>query len=61
MTILLHVPLFSGATVSHSFVLESQAKGLFHGSPAVIKFRVPTKAALQVLSRPYMVANNSPA
>ncbi|ONK58580.1 uncharacterized protein A4U43_C09F14530 [Asparagus officinalis] len=39
--------LDAGATVSHSFVLDSQVKGLFHGSPAVIKFRIPTKAALQ--------------
>lgn len=39
----------SGATVSHSFVLDSQAKGLFYGSPAVIKYRVPTKATLQVI------------
>lgn len=36
-----------GSTVSHSFVLESKTKGIFHGSSAVIKFRVPTKAALQ--------------
>ncbi|XP_020253559.1 translocon-associated protein subunit beta-like [Asparagus officinalis] len=39
--------LDAGASVSHSFVLDSQVKGLFHGSPAVIKFRVPTKSALQ--------------
>lgn len=38
----------SGATASHSFVLESKVKGVFHGAPAVIKFRIPTKAALQV-------------
>ncbi|KAM0934843.1 hypothetical protein DsansV1_C30g0214771 [Dioscorea sansibarensis] len=39
--------LDAGSTVSHSFVLESKANGLFQGSPAIIKFRVPTKAALQ--------------
>ncbi|KAG9455621.1 hypothetical protein H6P81_000129 [Aristolochia fimbriata] len=33
--------------VSHSFVLESKVKGLFYGAPAVIKYRVPSKAALQ--------------
>ncbi|KAL0924102.1 hypothetical protein M5K25_004908 [Dendrobium thyrsiflorum] len=39
--------LDAGATASHSFALESKVKGAFQGSPAVIKFRVPTKAALQ--------------
>ncbi|XP_072963069.1 uncharacterized protein [Typha angustifolia] len=39
--------LDAGATASHSFVLESTVKGIFHGSPAIIKFRTPTKAALQ--------------
>ncbi|XP_020107605.1 translocon-associated protein subunit beta [Ananas comosus] len=39
--------LDAGATASHSFVLESKVKGVFHGAPAVIKFRIPTKAALQ--------------
>lgn len=39
--------LDAGASVSHSFTLDSQVKGMFHGSPAVIKYRVPTKAALQ--------------
>ncbi|XP_009390365.2 uncharacterized protein LOC103976768 [Musa acuminata AAA Group] len=38
--------LDGGSSASHSFVLESKTKGMFHGSPAVIKFRVPTKAAL---------------
>ncbi|XP_068652363.1 uncharacterized protein [Aristolochia californica] len=33
--------------VSHSFILESKVKGLFYGAPAVIKYRVPSKAALQ--------------
>ncbi|XP_074571032.1 uncharacterized protein LOC141827641 [Curcuma longa] len=37
----------AGSSVSHSFVLESKTKGVFYGSPAVIKFRIPTKAALQ--------------
>ncbi|XP_010929629.1 uncharacterized protein [Elaeis guineensis] len=39
--------LDAGSTASHSFILESKVKGMFHGSPAVIKFRVPTKAAMQ--------------
>ncbi|PIA26042.1 hypothetical protein AQUCO_10000010v1 [Aquilegia coerulea] len=39
--------LDAGSLVSHSFVLESQVKGLFYGAPAVVKFRIPTKAALQ--------------
>lgn len=38
----------SGAHISHSFELEAKTKGMFHGSPAVITFRVPTKSALQV-------------
>ncbi|KQK08146.1 hypothetical protein BRADI_2g39960v3 [Brachypodium distachyon] len=36
-----------GSTASHSFVLETKVQGRFQGSPAVIKYRVPTKAALQ--------------
>ena len=45
--------LDGGASVSHSVVLDSQVKGVFQGSPAVIKYRVPTKAALQdALSTP---------
>ncbi|XP_026461087.1 translocon-associated protein subunit beta-like [Papaver somniferum] len=36
-----------GSVVSHSFVLESNVKGVYHASPAVIKFRTPTKASLQ--------------
>lgn len=45
--------LDGGASVSHSIVLDSQVKGVFQGSPAVIKYRVPTKAALQeALSTP---------
>ncbi|KMZ60510.1 putative Translocon-associated protein, beta subunit [Zostera marina] len=39
--------LESGSIVTHSFVLESKVKGLFHAKPAVIKFRIPTKASLQ--------------
>lgn len=39
--------LDAGSSVSHSFVLESKVKGIFYGAPAVIKFRVPNKAALQ--------------
>ncbi|XP_074309179.1 uncharacterized protein LOC141643776 isoform X1 [Silene latifolia] len=36
-----------GAVLSHSFELETQVKGKFQGAPAVVKYRVPTKAALQ--------------
>ncbi|MCL7035413.1 hypothetical protein MKW94_008266, partial [Papaver nudicaule] len=36
-----------GSTVSHSFVLESNVKGVYHAAPAVIKFRTHTKASLQ--------------
>ncbi|KAL3526256.1 hypothetical protein ACH5RR_010912 [Cinchona calisaya] len=39
--------LDAGALVSHSFELEAKMKTLFYGAPAVITFRVPTKAALQ--------------
>ncbi|KAL3567751.1 hypothetical protein D5086_030402 [Populus alba] len=39
--------LDAGGLLSHSFELEGKVKGLFHGSPAVITFRIPTKAALQ--------------
>ncbi|OVA17411.1 Translocon-associated protein subunit beta [Macleaya cordata] len=36
-----------GSFVSHSFVLESNVKGVFHAASAIIKFRIPTKASLQ--------------
>ncbi|KAG8066883.1 hypothetical protein GUJ93_ZPchr0005g14539 [Zizania palustris] len=36
-----------GATASHNFVLETKVQGRFQGSPAVIRYRVPTKTALQ--------------
>ncbi|KAG0465516.1 hypothetical protein HPP92_019680 [Vanilla planifolia] len=39
--------LDAGTSASHVFVLESKVKGIFHGSPAVIRFRLPSKAALQ--------------
>ncbi|XP_024974231.1 translocon-associated protein subunit beta [Cynara cardunculus var. scolymus] len=39
--------LDAGALLSHSFELESNVKTVFYSSPAVITFRVPTKAALQ--------------
>ncbi|KAL5998786.1 Actin-related protein 2 [Asimina triloba] len=39
--------LDAGAIVSHSFVLESKVKGTYYGAPAVIKFRIPSKASLQ--------------
>ncbi|KAK4765648.1 hypothetical protein SAY86_026738 [Trapa natans] len=38
----------SGALLSHSFVLEAKEKGMFYGAPAVVTFRIPTKAASQV-------------
>ncbi|XP_076939621.1 uncharacterized protein LOC143608479 [Bidens hawaiensis] len=36
-----------GAVLSHSFELESNVKTVFYSKPAVITFRVPTKASLQ--------------
>ncbi|KAA8548275.1 hypothetical protein F0562_004464 [Nyssa sinensis] len=39
--------LDAGAFLSHSFELESKVQTQFYGAPAVIKFRIPTKAALQ--------------
>ncbi|XP_006653936.1 translocon-associated protein subunit beta-like [Oryza brachyantha] len=36
-----------GATASHNFILETKTQGKFQGSPAIIRYRVPTKAALQ--------------
>jgi translocon-associated protein subunit beta len=39
--------LDAGGILSHSFELETSTKGLFYGVPAVITFRIPTKAALQ--------------
>nr|KJB76326.1 hypothetical protein B456_012G083000 [Gossypium raimondii] len=38
---------FSGGLLSHSFELEAKKQGMFYGAPAVITFRIPTKAALQ--------------
>ncbi|CAM8904878.1 unnamed protein product [Rhodiola kirilowii] len=38
----------AGSVVSHAFELEAKAKEFFLGSPALITFRVPTKAALLV-------------
>ncbi|KAI5651057.1 hypothetical protein M9H77_37062 [Catharanthus roseus] len=40
--------LDAGALLSHSFEFEAKVKTLFYGTPAVITFRVPTKAALEV-------------
>lgn len=37
-----------GAVLSHSFELEAKTKTVYYGAPAVITFRIPTKAALQV-------------
>lgn len=36
-----------GASVSHTFVLESKVKGLFYGRPALVKYRVAAKSVLQ--------------
>ncbi|KAL6541386.1 hypothetical protein OROGR_010872 [Orobanche gracilis] len=36
-----------GAVLSHSFELEAKSKTVFYGPPAIITFRIPTKAALQ--------------
>ncbi|KAH7577146.1 hypothetical protein JRO89_XS01G0212100 [Xanthoceras sorbifolium] len=40
--------LDAGGILSHSFELEAKVQGMFYGAPAVISFRIPTKAALQV-------------
>ncbi|XP_056169606.1 uncharacterized protein LOC115672841 [Syzygium oleosum] len=40
--------LDAGGLLSHSFELEAKEKGMFFGAPAVIKFRIPTKAPLQL-------------
>nr|KJB70693.1 hypothetical protein B456_011G087400 [Gossypium raimondii] len=39
--------LDAGGIRSHSFELEAKKQGMFYGAPAVISFRIPTKAALQ--------------
>ncbi|XP_019240566.1 PREDICTED: uncharacterized protein LOC109220561 [Nicotiana attenuata] len=39
--------LDAGTVFSHSFELEAKTKTVFYGAPAVITFRIPTKAALQ--------------
>ncbi|KAL6508139.1 hypothetical protein OROHE_021681 [Orobanche hederae] len=36
-----------GSVLSHSFELEAKTKTVFYGPPAIITFRIPTKAALQ--------------
>ncbi|KAJ7976279.1 putative Translocon-associated protein, beta subunit [Quillaja saponaria] len=47
--------LDAGGILSHSFELEAKEKQEFSGEPAVIKFRIPTKAALQeALSTPIL-------
>ncbi|XP_056861581.1 uncharacterized protein LOC108844408 [Raphanus sativus] len=47
--------LDAGGILSHSFELEAKVKGLFYGAPAVVTFRIPTKAALQqVYSTPIL-------
>ncbi|OWM71398.1 hypothetical protein CDL15_Pgr005585 [Punica granatum] len=40
--------LDAGGLLSHSSELEAKEKGMFFGAPAVITFRIPTKAASQV-------------
>ncbi|MBA0614404.1 hypothetical protein Godav_014704, partial [Gossypium davidsonii] len=39
--------LDAGGHLSHSFELEAKRKGMFHGAPAVIYFRIPTKSVQQ--------------
>ncbi|KAF4367704.1 hypothetical protein CsatB_021190 [Cannabis sativa] len=39
--------LDAGGILSHTFELEAKTKGIFNGAPALITYRVPTKAALQ--------------
>ncbi|XP_038999776.1 translocon-associated protein subunit beta-like isoform X1 [Hibiscus syriacus] len=39
--------LDAGGILSHSFELEAKRQGMFYGAPAVITFRIPTKAAPQ--------------
>ncbi|KAL5058908.1 hypothetical protein RYX36_030512 [Vicia faba] len=47
--------LDAGGVLSHTFELEAKSKGVFSGEPAVVKFRVPTNAVLQVaLSTPIL-------
>ncbi|TXG54924.1 hypothetical protein EZV62_020180 [Acer yangbiense] len=40
--------LDAGGILSHTYELEAKVQGMFYGAPAVISFRIPTKAALQV-------------
>ncbi|KAK4775301.1 hypothetical protein SAY86_010236 [Trapa natans] len=40
--------LDAAGLLSHTFELEAKEKGMFFGAPAVITFRIPTKAASQV-------------
>ncbi|KAE9586556.1 putative immunoglobulin-like protein [Lupinus albus] len=46
--------LDAGGILSHTFDLEVKTKGVFSSEPAVVKFRVPTKAALQAYSTPIL-------
>ncbi|CAL0323307.1 unnamed protein product [Lupinus luteus] len=39
--------LDAGGILSHTFELEVKTKGVFSSEPAIVKFRIPTKAALQ--------------
>ncbi|KAL3813930.1 hypothetical protein ACJIZ3_015198 [Penstemon smallii] len=39
--------LDAGALLSHTFELEAKTRTLFHGAPAIITFRIPTKSLLQ--------------
>ncbi|MBA0822573.1 hypothetical protein Goarm_019367, partial [Gossypium armourianum] len=39
--------LDAGGILSHSFEIDAKRQGMFHGAPAVITYRVPTKVSLQ--------------
>ncbi|KAH7294710.1 hypothetical protein KP509_27G014700 [Ceratopteris richardii] len=39
--------LDGGKTLAHVFVLESKEKSVFYGAPAIVKYRVASKSALQ--------------
>ncbi|XP_056858872.1 uncharacterized protein LOC108825884 [Raphanus sativus] len=50
--------LDAGGILSHSFELEAKVKGPFYGAPALVTFRIPTKAVLQeAYSNPILPLN----
>lgn len=50
--------LDAGALLSHTFELESKLQTVFYATPAIIRFRVPTKTALQeAFSTPLLPLN----